>query len=185
MTPHRPVNPTVIYTIGHSTLPLEKFIERLKAFGVRRVVDVRTIPRSRHNPQFNRETLPAALRRTGIGYIHLKGLGGLRHARADSVNTGWHNASFRGYADYMQTDEFRRSLERLMRMAQEKTIALLCAEAVPFRCHRSLLADALTVRGRRVRHIASARTAAAHKLTPWIRVQGHKITYPEPSPATP
>ena len=168
-----------VYTIGHSTLPLEAFIERLKAFGVQRVVDVRTIPRSRHNPQFERQTLGPALRRRGIGYIHVKGLGGLRHASRDSINTAWRNASFRGYADYMQTEDFRRSLQRLMQMAKEKTIAVMCAEAVPFRCHRSLIADALTVRGVDVQHITSGRTSKPHKLTPWISVNGEEITYPE------
>lgn len=171
-------NPTVVYTIGHSTLPLETFIGRLKTFGIQRVVDVRTIPRSRHNPQFDRATFPQAVRRAGIGYIHVKGLGGLRHARPDSTNTGWHNASFRGYADYMQTEEFQRNLQRLNGMARRKTIALLCAEAVPFRCHRSLISDALTVGGTEVRHITSGRTAKPHRLTPWIRVRGGHITYP-------
>ena len=173
-----PDSPTVVYTIGHSTLPLETFITRLKTFGVQRIVDVRTIPRSRHNPQFDRTTLPQAVRRAGIGYIHMKGLGGLRHARADSINTGWQNASFRGYADYMQTEEFQHSLQRLYGMARQKTIALLCAEAVPFRCHRSLIADALTVSGMEVRHITSGRTASPHRLTPWIKVEGDQITYP-------
>ena len=169
-----------IFTIGHSTLPLETFLERLRAFDVQRVVDVRTLPRSRHNPQYNREDLGPALRRKGFGYIHVKGLGGLRRARADSINTGWRNASFRGYADYMQTPEFERNLERLIRMAREKTIAVMCAEAVPFRCHRSLIADALTVRGLEVRHITSARTAKGHQLTPWIHVENGRISYPEP-----
>lgn len=172
-----------VYTIGHSTLPVETFVERLKAHGVERVVDVRTIPRSRHNPQFNREELGPALRRRGIGYIHVKGLGGLRHANKDSINTGWRNASFRGYADYMQTEEFRKNLQRLLKMAGAKTIAVMCAEAVPFRCHRSLLADALTVAGAEMRHITSARTAKPHRLTPWIHVARGRITYP-PSPAT-
>ncbi len=159
-------------------LPLETFIARLRAFGIQRVVDVRTIPRSRHNPQFNREDLGPFLRRRKIGYVHLKGLGGLKHARADSINMGWRNASFRGYADYMQTKEFARQLDRLIRMAGEKMLALMCAEAVPFRCHRSLLADALTVRGLQVRHITSARTARPHALMPWARVEADVITYP-------
>lgn len=171
-------NVKVVYTIGHSTLPIETFIERLKSFGVERVVDIRTIPRSRHNPQFEREALAQAVRRAGIGYIHLKGLGGLRRPRPDSVNTGWRNASFRGYADYMGAEEFRRNLERLIRMARQKTVVLLCAEAVPSRCHRSLVADALTVEGWEVRHITSGRIAMLHRLTPWIRVEDHRITYP-------
>lgn len=174
-------NLTIVYSIGHSTLPLETFIERLKAFGVQRVVDVRAVPRSRHNPQFDRLTLPQNLRRRGIGYIHVKGLGGLRHAKLDSINTAWRNASFRGYADYMQTKEFARDLDRLIRMAGEKTVAIMCAEAVPFRCHRSLVADALTVHDLDVRHITSGRTASPHRLTPWINVKGKKITYPGPA----
>jgi uncharacterized protein (DUF488 family) len=170
--------PKTVFTIGHSTLELEAFIARLKAFNIQRVVDVRTLPRSRHNPQFNRETLARTLRARRIGYVHIKGLGGLRHARKDSLNAGWRNASFRGYADYMQTKEFERNLQRLIRIAGQKTIALLCAEAVPFRCHRSLIADALTVRGLEVRHISSGKTARPHQLTPWIHVKDGAITYP-------
>ncbi|MFB3892714.1 MAG: DUF488 family protein [Phycisphaerae bacterium] len=174
-------NSTTVYTIGHSTLPLETFIERLKAFGIQRVVDVRTIPRSRHNPQFDRQALPQALRRRGIGYVHVKGLGGLRRARRDSINMGWRNASFRGYADYMQTKEFHRNLDRLIRIAGQKTIVVMCAEAMAFRCHRSLIADALTARGLEVRHIQNGRAARPHKLTPWISVKADVITYPAPA----
>jgi uncharacterized protein (DUF488 family) len=169
-----------VLTVGHSTRTLEEFIELLKAYGVERLVDVRTVPRSRHNPQFNRETLPAAVRRAGIGYIHVKSLGGLRHSRKDSINTGWQNASFRGYADYMQTPEFEQAMARLVCMAEAKRIAIMCAEAVPWRCHRSMIADALLVRGVRVRHIMSRTSAKEHALTPFARVEAVRITYPAP-----
>ena len=172
---HRPV----ILTIGHSTHPLEAFIQLLQAHGVTRVADVRTVPRSRHNPQFNRETLPEQLKLAGIGYVHLPGLGGLRHARSDSPNRGWHNASFRGYADYMQTPEFAENLKALMRLAQEDRLALMCAEAVPWRCHRSLIADALSLRGVQVEHILGLKGRQPHRLTGFARVKGLEITYPE------
>jgi uncharacterized protein (DUF488 family) len=167
-----------ILTIGHSTRPIAEFIQLLQAHGVRQVVDVRTIPRSRHNPQFNSEALAKALKRAGVGYCHLPGLGGLRHARSDSPNTGWRNASFRGYADYMQTTSFEQALEELIQLAPEGPLALMCAEAVPWRCHRSLIADALLARGLRVEHIISASSRRPHTLTPFARVHGARITYP-------
>jgi uncharacterized protein (DUF488 family) len=167
-----------ILTIGHSTRGLEDFIQLLKSNGVTIVVDIRTIPRSRYNPQFNMETLPGALKAAGIGYRHLAGLGGLRRPRADSPNTGWRNTSFRGFADYMQTPEFEENLAGLEKMAGHETVVLMCAEAVPWRCHRSLIADALTVRGIPVKHILSAAGARPHRLTPWARVEGTRITYP-------
>src|SRR6266481_37845 len=147
--------PRLIFTIGHSTRALDEFIALLKAHGVGQLVDVRTIPRSRHNPQFNRDTLPTVLRNNRIGYRHMKGLGGLRHPRKDSPNTGWRNAGFRGFADYMQTTEFEMFLKKLMELAKKKQAVIMCAEAVPWRCHRSLIADALTVHGIRVEHITS------------------------------
>ena len=168
----------VMFTIGHSNRELAEFIRLLQAHGVTKIADVRTMPRSRHNPQFNKETLPDALKTAGIGYVHLPGLGGLRHARADSPNMAWRNASFRGFADYMQTDEFEKNMAWLGDLAREKHIALMCAEAVPWRCHRSLIADALTVRGITVEHIMSAAHRKQHKLTPWARVKGRRITYP-------
>jgi uncharacterized protein (DUF488 family) len=171
--------PQLVLTIGHSTHPLEEFIALLKAHGIKRLIDVRTIPRSHHNPQFNAETLPAKLCAAGISYMHLKKLGGLRHARVDSPNIGWRNASFRGYADYMQTAEFRKALERLIRLASGKPSAIMCAEAVPWRCHRSLIADALEVKRIPVAHIMSATRAQPHGLTPFIRVSRGRITYPE------
>jgi uncharacterized protein (DUF488 family) len=168
----------VIFTIGHSTRPLEEFIELLLASGVERVIDIRTIPRSRHNPQFNGDALGPALRSARIGYVQLKELGGLRRAKADSKNLGWRNASFRGFADYMQTPEFESGLERAIHLGEEKPSALMCAEAVPWSCHRSMVADALTVRGFAVEHIVSGSKPQEHKLTSFARVRGTKITYP-------
>lgn len=169
--------PTVL-TIGHSTRTLEDFIRLLQAHLVTRVVDVRTVPRSRHNPQFNRDTLPAALKTAGIGYTHMSELGGLRHTTLDSPNTGWRNASFRGYADYMQTPEFGKALDELIQWAKRDRIAVMCAEAVPWRCHRSLIADALLVRGIQTEDISSATQRRAHTLTPFARVDGERILYP-------
>ena len=172
-----------ILTIGHSTHPIDEFIALLKAHAVEELIDIRTVPRSRHNPQFNRDTLPASLVAAGIGYRHMPGLGGLRHARADSVNTAWRNASFRGYADYMQTPEFEAALEELIATAAEKRVAIMCAEAVEFRCHRSLVADALAARGIEVEHIHSIRKAKPHRMTPFAEVHGTQVTYPEHAPA--
>lgn len=169
---------TRILTIGHSTRSIEDFIHLLDSNGVKLLVDVRTIARSRHNPQFNEETLPESLRRAGIEYIHMKELGGLRHAHADSPNTGWRNASFRGYADYMQTPEFEEVLKEMIQTLQRLRGAIMCAEAVPWRCHRSLISDALTVRGVEVEHILSGARAQPHLLTPFARVEGTRITYP-------
>lgn len=170
--------PTVL-TIGHSTRALETFIEMLRAHGVKHLVDVRTIPRSRHNPQFNRDTLPEALRFAGIAYTHMEQLGGLRHARPDSPNTGWHNSSFRGFADYMQTPEFEASLEKLMQLATHEQTAIMCAETVPWHCHRSLIADALTVRGALVEHIMNESRTQRHLITPFAKASGIHITYPQ------
>jgi uncharacterized protein (DUF488 family) len=178
MTRPSPEPAPLVLTIGHSTHPLAAFIEMLKDQGVTKVADVRTVPRSRHNPQFNGDTLPAALAGPGIGYVHLIGLGGWRRARPDSPNLGWHNASFRGFADYMQTPEFAENLLALMELGRTARLALMCAEAVPWRCHRSLIADALTVRGVRVEHIMSRKTVAPHRLTPFARVEGARLTYP-------
>lgn len=168
----------VIFTVGHSTRSFEELVELLRTHGVQRLVDVRTIPRSRHNPQFNRETLSRALRSRRIGYRHIKALGGLRRARADSINAGWRNASFRGFADYMQTPSFCEGLERLLELAKQKPTAIMCAEAVPWRCHRSLIADALTARGYEVRDIMSVTSAKLHLLNPMARVQDQQVTYP-------
>lgn len=169
-----------IYTIGHSTRPVAEFLEMLAAHGVRRLVDVRTVPRSGHNPQYGKEALAAAVEAQGIRYQHLPGLGGLRRPRPDSVNAGWRNTSFRGYADYMQTPAFASSLDVLITVAQEPT-AIMCAEAVPWRCHRSLIADALIVRGIEAVEIESATRTHLLTLHPWAQVCGVEITYPSES----
>jgi len=172
------LKPTVVLTIGHSTRALDKFIGLLQAHAVSRVVDVRTVPRSRHNPQFNQDSLPDSLKKAGLGYVHLPGLGGLRHAKRDSINVGWRNASFRGYADYMQTPEFERGLEELIQLAKQEQIAIMCAEALPWRCHRSLIEDALTVRGIRTEDVMTLKHRRVHTLTAFAKVQGKSVTYP-------
>jgi uncharacterized protein (DUF488 family) len=168
-----------VFTIGHSTRPIEEFVELLTTHGVKRVIDVRTIPRSRHNPQFNRESLKASLQAAKIGYTNIKKLGGLRHPKPESVNLGWRNSGFRGFADYMQTSEFEAALERAIKLAKTKPSVLMCAEAVPWRCHRSLIADALAVRKIPVKHIVSFSRAQAHKITPFALVRASRITYPD------
>lgn len=170
----------LILTIGHSIHPIDEFIQLLRRHGVERLVDIRTIPRSRRNPQFNREALAKSLEHEGIAYMHLKELGGLRHPRPDSMNTGWRNAGFRGYADYMQTPEFEEALQRLLQLCAEHRCALMCAEAVPWRCHRSLLADALLAHGVAVEHILSGSRRDAHSLTLFARVQQTRVIYPQP-----
>jgi hypothetical protein len=184
MTKRKANKPKLVLTIGHSTRDLEVFIGLLQAHAAACVADVRTVPRSRHNPQFNKENLPDALRAAGIAYEHMPGLGGLRHTHADSPNKGWRNASFRGYADYMQTDEFQENLETLIARASKDRVALMCAEAVPWRCHRSLIADALTARSIRVEHILSGVRTQTHTLTPWACVRGKRITYPDQGAAS-
>ena len=168
----------LIRTIGHSVHPVETLIEMLKAHGVERLIDVRTIPKSRHNPQYNSDALERSLRPAGIHYDHRKELGGLRHPRKDSPNTGWRNQSFRGYADYKQTPEFQSALAALEDTAAGESVAIMCAEAVPWRCHRSLIADALTARGYPVEHIMSATKSNPHTLTSFARVEGTEVTYP-------
>ena len=173
-----PDKTAVVLTVGHSTRSLESFIELLQAHGVKRVLDVRTVPRSLRNPHFNREALSDSLSQAKIRYAHLKQLGGFRRPRPDSLNTGWRNSSFRGFADYMQTPEFAAGLAKLMKFASRAQVALMCAEAVPWRCHRSLIADALLVRGVRVAHISSPARSQEHRLTPFARAEGTRITYP-------
>jgi len=175
--------PLTIFTIGHSTRPIAEFIELLQSSAVTQLLDIRTIPKSRHNPQFNSDALAASLRTAHISYVHMKDLGGLRHAKQDSLNQGWRNTSFRGYADYMQTAEFEAPLDRAIELAEMGPTALMCAEAVPWRCHRSLIADALVVRDFPVEHIMSSARAQAHELTPFARVRGLQITYPTDKPA--
>jgi uncharacterized protein (DUF488 family) len=167
-----------VFTVGHSTHPLEEFVGIVRAHGVDRIVDVRTVPKSRHNPQFGEEELRRSLPPHGIDYSRIESLGGLRHPRKDSPNGAWRNPSFRGYADHMQTPEFTAGLEQLVALAAESTVAVMCAEAVPWRCHRSLIGDALIVRGVAVDDILSATNVRAHTLTPFAVVTGARITYP-------
>ncbi len=166
-----------LHTIGHSTRPAEVFIGLLRTYGIVTLADVRSVPRSRHNPQFERDVLAAGLEALGIGYAHLPALGGMRRPRPDSVNLGLRSAGFRGYADHMQTDEFRRGLERLEVLAGAGPTAIMCAEAEPSRCHRGLLADALLVRGWRVVHILDA-GAAEHAPSPAMRTVDDRPVYP-------
>jgi hypothetical protein len=168
----------VVFTVGHSTRSLAEFIALLAAHSVSRLIDVRTVPRSRHNPQFNRDTLPAALEVAGIRYAHVAGLGGFRHTHPGSLNMGWRNVSFRGFADYMQTPEFAENLGGLIEQATRERVVLMCAEAVPWRCHRSLIADALVVHGLRVEEIVNRTRRQIHALTPFAKVDGTAITYP-------
>ncbi len=175
-TPQWPAG--TVFTVGHSTLPIEQFIALLKTYGIQCLLDIRTVPKSRHNPQFNSQDLERSLAAAGIAYRAVPELGGLRHARKDSPNGGWRNKSFRGYADYMQTADFQKGLDLLMGLSATKRVAIMCAEAVPWRCHRSLVADALQVRGIAAVEILSATNHRMHKLTPFAHVEGGQITYP-------
>jgi uncharacterized protein (DUF488 family) len=168
-----------IFTVGHSTLPIEEFIALLHSYGIECLADIRTMPRSRHNPQFNSDALSGALGAAGIEYVPMPALGGLRHTRKDSPNAGWRNKSFRGYADYMQTERFEQGIATLIHMSRQKRTAIMCAEAVPWRCHRSLVADALCVRSISVIEILSEGISyRAHMLTRFAHVDGIRITYP-------
>lgn len=169
-----------LWTIGHSTRPIDEFIKLLKGYTIQQLVDVRTIPRSRYNPQFNMESLAKSLKKAKVIYVHMPQLGGLRKAKKDSINAGWKNASFRGYADYMQTPEFWTALENLMADGRDRKTAIMCAEAVPWRCHRSLIADALIVKGWTVRHIMSETKADDHRVTSFAVINRDSITYPTP-----
>jgi len=171
-------NMKMIYTIGHSTRTIEQFLALLTAHGIQEVVDVRTVPKSRHNPQFSQDHLSAALKEAYIKYTHIKKLGGLRRPAKDSPNTGWQNTSFRGFADYMASDEFQHGLQELQAHAEKNTVAIMCAESVPWRCHRSLIADALTTQGWQVLHIQSKKTAKPHELTSFLEVHDGKLLYP-------
>lgn len=168
-----------IYTIGHSTRKIEYFIDLLKSFDIKILVDVRTIPKSRHNPQFDQINLKQVLKKTGIKYIHLKKLGGLHHTTKDSINLGWENLSFRGYADYMQKPEFWKGIQRLEEIASHERCAIMCAEAIPWRCHRSLIADALKKSRWKVYHIQSRITAKLHQYTPFLRFKKGDLFYPK------
>jgi uncharacterized protein (DUF488 family) len=167
-----------VLTIGHSTHPIDQFIAMLQGHSVTLVADVRTVPRSRHNPQFNRDTLPGSLKAVGLGYVHLPGLGGWRRAQPESPNQGWRSPGFQGYADYMLTREFEEQLNGLIALARRELVAIMCAEALPWQCHRSLIADALVVRGILVAHIMWRESLQQHHLSPMARVEGTKITYP-------
>ena len=173
--------PPTVWTLGHSTRPIDEFIGLLRAHQISLLVDVRTVPRSRYNPQFNTDTLAQSLRDAGLHYRHLPKLGGLRKPKNDSLNDGWHNARFRGYADYMQTDEFWHALEELMMHSRQALTAIMCAEAVPWRCHRSLIADALVTRGWDIRHIMSPEKATQHVLTSFVHFEKGMLTYPKPT----
>ncbi len=168
----------LLFTIGHSTRPQTDFLDILRSFDVTILADIRTVPRSRANPQYNQVEFREWLLANKVEYVHLPDLGGLRHARRDSVNTGWRNQSFRGFADYMQSAQFEAALETLLSLGAKQAAAIACAEAVPWRCHRSLVADALLVRGVEVRHIMGVASARPHVLTPWAKVEGLRITYP-------
>lgn len=167
-----------IFTIGHSTHSIDDFVEMLRAHGIERLVDIRTIPKSRYNPQFNKESLSKSLRNKGINYRYMKGLGGLRHTTNESANKGWRNKSFRGYADYMSTENFEQQLHKLIDLSKEKSTAIMCAESVPWRCHRSLVADALTARKLIVKHIMSKTSAKCHTLSSMAVLQEGHLIYP-------
>lgn len=169
-----------IFTIGHSTRSIEDFLELLNHYNITQLVDIRTIPKSFHNPQFNGTELAHILRNHHIGYRHQKNLGGYRHSHPHSVNMAWKNASFRGFADYMQTEAFNKGILKLIEIARKKRVAIMCSEAVPWRCHRSLIGDALVIRNVQVEDIYSMTSSKPHQLTPWAVVKGNRITYPAP-----
>jgi uncharacterized protein (DUF488 family) len=174
-------DPVEVFTIGHSTHPIEEFLRMLEANRIQRLVDIRTVPGSRHNPQFGEKALAASMDEAGIDYQRLKALGGLRHtpAGAPTVNGAWRNRSFRDYADYMQTPEFAAGIDELLALAANQRVAIMCAEAVPWRCHRSLVGDALLARGIRVSDIMSATSTKPHELTSFAQVDGTRVWYPE------
>lgn len=173
-----------VFTVGHSTLPIERFVDLLRVYGIEQLGDIRTVPRSRHNPQFNAAALAVSLGAAGVAYLPMPALGGLRHPHRDSVNGGWRNKSFRGYADYMQTAEFREAVDALIRAGSRRRTAIMCAESVPWRCHRSLVADALDVRGIAAVEILSETSWRMHKLTAFAKVDGTSITYPPEQPGS-
>jgi uncharacterized protein (DUF488 family) len=167
-----------ILTVGHSTRSLEEFLALLKAHQVEHLVDVRSFPRSRRYPHFNSDALAQSLPAAGIAYTHLGALGGMRKPKPNSINTGWRVEGFRGYADYMDSPEFEAGLEALLRIASTARTAIMCAEAVPWRCHRQLISDALVARGNEVRHIIDTGPPRPHELNPMARVRAGRITYP-------
>lgn len=173
---------TTVFTIGHSTRPIEEFIKLLQLHNITQLVDIRTVPKSRHNPQFGQDELEASLTKAGIKYVYMKDLGGLRPKSKDSINLGWHNDSFRNYADYMQTNEFTTALDELIKKAKKDTSAIMCAEAVPWRCHRSLVGDALAIRDITVTDIISESSEQPHRMTPFAHIDGLSLTYPTDEP---
>lgn len=166
-----------IWTIGHSTLSIEELIARLRAFEIQVLVDVRSFPGSRRYPQFNKETLAESLTAAGVEYLHFKDLGGRRRARADSRNVAWRNESFRGYADYMETDYFAQGIARLLDVARARRTAIMCSEAVWWRCHRSLISDYLKVNGVEVIHIMAPGKSEAHPFTPAAQIVSGQLSY--------
>lgn len=180
MAKAKPTQRPRIFTVGHSNHPIAEFIELLESQRLKLLVDVRTIPKSRHNPQFGAARLKQSLKRKGIEYIYLAELGGLRRVHKDSINTAWENSSFRAYADHMQTEEFAKGIKRLLSLAKRKRLAIMCAEALPWRCHRRMIADALLVRGHPVADIFSKSAVKTHTLTSFAKVgRGGRITYPK------
>src|SRR5580765_4820563 len=166
-----------IWTVGHSTLSIEDFIAQLRAVEIELLADVRSFPGSRRYPQFNKENLSLSLADAAIGYRHLRELGGRRRARPDSLNLAWRNESFRGYADYMETAEFHAGIERLVELARRQRVAIMCSEAVWWRCHRSMIADYLEVMGIEVRHIMAPGKSEAHPFTSAARVVEGQLSY--------
>ena len=172
------MNKELVCTIGHSNRTIEEFIGLLKQNDIACVLDIRTVPKSRHNPQFGQDQLPVSLAAAGIDYRYLPGLGGLRRPHKDSPNGAWRNTSFRGYADYMQTEEFSENVDAVAALAATTRCALMCAEAVPWRCHRSLVGDALLLRDIAVEDIIGPQKRRPHTLTPFAHVEDGRITYP-------
>ena len=168
----------IVFTLGHGARTIEDFLGVLDFYRIRCLVDVRTVPRSRHNPQFNQDALPSVLEKQGIDYRHVPALGGFRHPQPGSLNDGWRNESFRGFADYMATEAFSEAMDELALLSREVRTVLVCAETLPWRCHRSLIADALTARGIPVEHIFKAGVSQRHRVTPWVRIDGKRLTYP-------
>ena len=172
-----------IWTLGHSTRSLEDFLALLKAHDIERLVDIRTIPQSRRHPHFGQASLARSLEAAGVGYTHMRELGGLRKPRADSINTAWRHSGFRGYADHMQTPAFTAAIAQLIAMGSRERVAIMCAEAVPWRCHRQLVADALVARGIEALEIESTAKTRTHSLTAWARVgPDGTVTYPGLTP---
>jgi uncharacterized protein (DUF488 family) len=173
-----------VWTIGHSTLSLDAFVALLVAHDIAQVADIRTVPRSRRHPHFDTDALAGSLPRRGVAYVHLARLGGWRHANADSPNGAWRNPSFRGYADYAMGEGFAEGLAQLRGIAAERRTAMVCSEALWWRCHRRLVGDRLLVAGDTVCHVSSGGRVSAHQLTPFATVEpGGLITYPAPAQA--